>query len=126
MERHPQHGHAGNAGRKATETLTRSEELLVRIRRIGREMEERVGQLLGKEHAMSQHMLSAQSSGAILSEPRRKEIFAALVDVQDRHIPVAESRIAVALRFGVSEKQVRQIEREGLDHGWPPLDDAEG
>src|SRR5262249_12338409 len=27
----------------------------------------------------------------------------------------------VAARFGVSEQQVRHIEREGLDNGWPPL-----
>ena len=28
---------------------------------------------------------------------------------------------AVAERYGVSEGQVRQIEREGLDNSWPPL-----
>jgi hypothetical protein len=33
----------------------------------------------------------------------------------------AESRKVVGERFGVSEGQVRQIEREGLDNGWPPL-----
>jgi hypothetical protein len=33
----------------------------------------------------------------------------------------AESRKTVAERFGVSEGQVRQIEREGLDNDWPPL-----
>ena len=27
----------------------------------------------------------------------------------------------VAGSFGVSEKQVKQIEEEGLDHEWPPL-----
>jgi hypothetical protein len=34
---------------------------------------------------------------------------------------VALSRKAVADRFGVTEQQVRQIEREGLDGNWPPL-----
>ena len=57
----------------------------------------------------------------LLSEPRRREIFLALVEAQDRGLGVAESRRATAERFRVSEKQVREIEREGLDHRWPPL-----
>ena len=56
-----------------------------------------------------------------LSEEHRKEIFLALVDAQDHEMDVAESRKLVVQRFGVSESQVRQIEREGLDHQWPPL-----
>jgi DNA-directed RNA polymerase sigma subunit (sigma70/sigma32) len=56
-----------------------------------------------------------------LPEERRKEIFLALVDAQDHEMTVAQSRQAVAARFGVSESQVRQIEREGLDNNWPPL-----
>ena len=56
-----------------------------------------------------------------LPEALRKEIFLALVDAQDHEMTVAQSRKAVAERFGVTENQVRQIEREGLDRGWPPL-----
>jgi DNA-directed RNA polymerase sigma subunit (sigma70/sigma32) len=56
-----------------------------------------------------------------LPEPRRKEIFLALVEAQDNEMSSAESRKAVAERFGVSEGRVRQIEREGLDNDWPPL-----
>ena len=56
-----------------------------------------------------------------LPEPRRKEIFLALVEAQDRGMSPAESKKLVAWRFAVSEGQVRQIEREGLDHDWPPL-----
>ena len=56
-----------------------------------------------------------------LPEPRRKDIFLALVDAQDHGMSPAESRKVVAERFGVSEGQVRQIEREGLDNSWPPL-----
>ena len=56
-----------------------------------------------------------------LPEPRRKDIFLALVEAQDHGMSPAESRKVVAERFGVSEGQVRQIEREGLDNGWPPL-----
>jgi hypothetical protein len=56
-----------------------------------------------------------------IAEDRRKEVFPALVDAQDHEMDVAQSRNFVAQRFGVSEHQVRQIEREGLDCGWPPL-----
>jgi hypothetical protein len=57
----------------------------------------------------------------LLSEPRRRDIFLALVEAQDRGLSVAESRRVTAEHFRVSEKQVREIEREGLDHRWPPL-----
>jgi hypothetical protein len=56
-----------------------------------------------------------------ISEDCRKEIFLALVDAQDHEIDVAQSRRLVVQRFGVSESQVRRIEREGLDRQWPPL-----
>jgi hypothetical protein len=56
-----------------------------------------------------------------LPEPRRKEIFLALVEAQDRKMSPAASRKLVAGCFGVSEDQVRQIEQEGLDNDWPPL-----
>ena len=56
-----------------------------------------------------------------LPEPRRKEIFLALVDAQDHEIPVAQSFKLIAERFSVQENQVRDIEREGLDNQWPPL-----
>jgi hypothetical protein len=56
-----------------------------------------------------------------LSEARRKEIFLALVEAQDHDMGVAQSRRLIADRFGVSEGQIRQIEREGLDQQWPPL-----
>jgi hypothetical protein len=56
------------------------------------------------------------------TEARRKEIFRALVDAQDQEMPVDVSRKVVAEWFGVSEDQVRLIEREGLDNRWPPLE----
>jgi DNA-directed RNA polymerase specialized sigma subunit len=65
----------------------------------------------------------AQQTGEALPEARRKQIFLALVDAQDHDMTVDLSRKAVAERFGVSEGQVRQIEREGLDNDWPPLGD---
>jgi hypothetical protein len=57
-----------------------------------------------------------------LSEERRKEIFLALVDAQDHEMDVPQSRKLVVQRFGVSEYQVRQIEREGMENQWPPLE----
>jgi hypothetical protein len=62
-----------------------------------------------------------QQTDKHLPESERKEVFLALVDAQDHDLTVAQSRKVVARRFGVSEGQVRQIEREGLDNGWPPL-----
>lgn len=56
-----------------------------------------------------------------LSETRRKQIFLGLVQVQDQGVKVAESRKIIARRFGVSEDQIRQIEEQGLEAGWPPL-----
>ena len=56
-----------------------------------------------------------------LSEPRRKEIFLALVNAQDQKLSILESREVVAKRFLVSDKQVRQVEEEGLAKRWPPL-----
>ena len=50
-----------------------------------------------------------------LAEGKRKEVFLALVDAQDHEMDVAQSRKLVVQRFGISESQVRQIEREGLE-----------
>jgi NADH:ubiquinone oxidoreductase subunit E len=55
-------------------------------------------------------------------EARRKEIFQALVEVQDTgEVTVPQSRKLIAERYGVSESQLKQIELEGLDRQWPPL-----
>ena len=60
-------------------------------------------------------------SGDNLPEPRRQEVFLALVEAQDQGTAVAQSRKLIAERFGLSENQIREIEREGLDRQWPPL-----
>jgi hypothetical protein len=56
-----------------------------------------------------------------LPEERRREIFRALVEAQDRGTPPAESRADVAKQFGITPKQLQDIEREGLNNTWPPL-----
>lgn len=65
---------------------------------------------------MSPHQVEEQ-----LPEPRRKEIFLALVETQDQAVGVVRSRQLISHRFGVSVDQIRRIEQEGLDHEWPPL-----
>jgi hypothetical protein len=57
----------------------------------------------------------------VLTEERRKEIFAALVAAQDGGLDVAASRKKVAADHGLTAKRVETIEREGLDAQWPPL-----
>jgi hypothetical protein len=56
-----------------------------------------------------------------LSKARRQEVFLALVEAQDQGSSLKDSRAEVARRFGVAIDGVRDIEREGLDAGWPPL-----
>jgi hypothetical protein len=57
-----------------------------------------------------------------LAENLRKKIFLALVSAQDQDLEVGQSRKLMVQRFGVSENQVLQIEREGIDNQWPPLE----
>jgi hypothetical protein len=56
-----------------------------------------------------------------LTDEFRREVFLALVTAQDGGTPVVQSRLAVAADFGLSEPDVRRIEREGIEAGWPPL-----
>lgn len=58
----------------------------------------------------------------LLTEDRRKEIFAALVAAQDGGLGVVASREKVASEAGVTPDEVRRIEQEGLKAQWPPLD----
>jgi hypothetical protein len=72
--------------------------------------------VLSKEESMPQP--PAESN---LSEEHRKEIFLALVEAQDQELDVAKSRKLITDRFKISDAQLRQIEREGIDQQWPPL-----
>jgi hypothetical protein len=55
------------------------------------------------------------------TEEQRRVIFAALVALQDKGMEVSRSREQVARRFGLSPRVLRDIEREGVAHEWPPL-----
>jgi hypothetical protein len=59
--------------------------------------------------------------GDEIPEVRRKEIFGVLVLAQDFQMTVPESRRMACERFGLTEGQVRAIEREGIRRKWPPL-----
>jgi len=56
-------------------------------------------------------------------EERRKEIFRALVELQDKGLATEPSRIQIANQFCVSITEVQHVEREGIANKWPPLSD---
>jgi hypothetical protein len=62
-------------------------------------------------------MLGQQSEGSI-PEHIRQKMFHLLVTGQDMEMTVAESRRMITDKFGVSEDQVRRVEREGIQRGW--------
>jgi hypothetical protein len=57
-----------------------------------------------------------------IAELRQKEIFQILVGLQDQGLDVRQSRARVAEQESISIDQIREIEREGLIHNWPPLE----
>jgi len=60
-----------------------------------------------------------------LTTQQRQEIFHALVTTQDLGLmTVAQSRQHIMKQFDITDAQLRQIEEEGLDKEWPPLDKA--
>jgi hypothetical protein len=63
--------------------------------------------------------------GKRLTLQQKKEIFHALVATQDTGLmTVAQSREKVSREFEITDSQLRQIEEEGLDKEWPPLNEA--
>jgi hypothetical protein len=56
-----------------------------------------------------------------LSTGQRMEVFRALVEVQDAGMSLPQSRQTICQKFAVNERQLKRIEREGLDANWPPL-----
>ena len=60
-----------------------------------------------------------------LTVQQRKEIFLSLVTAQDRgDLSVPQTRQEVTKQFDITDAQLRQIEEEGLEKEWPPLDEA--
>jgi hypothetical protein len=59
-----------------------------------------------------------------LTLQQRREIFRALVDTQDQNtMSVAESRQSIIKHYKITDAQLRQIEEEGSDRDWPPLNE---
>jgi hypothetical protein len=59
-----------------------------------------------------------------LTQQQKQEIFHVLVTTQDVVNNVPKSRQLVTERFEISEKQLREIEDEGIENEWPPLSEA--
>ena len=60
-----------------------------------------------------------------LTTQQRQEIFRAIVTTQDLGLmTVSESVQHVVKQFEITEVQLRQIEDEGIDKEWPPLNEA--
>ena len=60
-----------------------------------------------------------------LTVAQKQEIFHALVTTQDLGLmTVAQSVQYVAKQFDITEAQLRQIEEEGIEKEWPPLNEA--
>ena len=65
--------------------------------------------------------MAQRATDEAIPQERRMEIFRALVEAQDGSMTLLQSRDVVARRFGVTQRQIRSIEKEGLDGDWPPL-----
>ena len=65
--------------------------------------------------------MTKQVEGHQLPVERRMELFQAVVELQDTGVDTVVTRRRVAKQFGVTERDVRRIEEEGLQEEWPPL-----
>jgi hypothetical protein len=53
---------------------------------------------------------------------RRRQIFAALVLLQDQHVVTLDaSRLRIMAEHDIGLEQLKEIEREGINGDWPPL-----
>jgi hypothetical protein len=60
-----------------------------------------------------------------LTLQQRRDIFRTLVSTQDMAMmPVSQSRQQIMKQFEITDSQLRQIEDEGLEKEWPPLNEA--
>ncbi len=58
---------------------------------------------------------------SLMSLKLRRDIFRALVALQDSGETVVVSRDIIAKQFDLTRRQIRSIEDEGIDNEWPPL-----
>ena len=57
-----------------------------------------------------------------LTIQERKEIFLALVTLQDTRVSVSDSKQKVMADYNLTPKLLEQIVEEGTDKEWPPFD----
>jgi crotonobetainyl-CoA:carnitine CoA-transferase CaiB-like acyl-CoA transferase len=58
-----------------------------------------------------------------LTVEQRREIFRELVHTQDVVRNVPRSKQLVTKKYGITEAQLKQIEDEGIERQWPPLEE---
>ncbi len=58
-----------------------------------------------------------------LTVQQRREIFQNLVEQQDHGLSVPESRDRVIQLYKITDAQLKQIEDEGVEKEWPPLNE---
>ena len=59
-----------------------------------------------------------------LTVGQKKTIFSALVTIQDQgELSVTDSMKQVCEQFHITERQLRQLQDEGIEKEWPPLDE---
>lgn len=59
-----------------------------------------------------------------LTVGQKKDIFRALVTLQDQgDLSVPDSMKQVCEQFHITERQLRQLQDEGIEKEWPPLDE---
>lgn len=59
-----------------------------------------------------------------LTVSQRREIFQTLVTTQDEGMKVSQSLEHVSKQFEITDAQIRQIQDEGIEKQWPPLDEV--
>jgi DNA-directed RNA polymerase sigma subunit (sigma70/sigma32) len=60
-----------------------------------------------------------------LTVAQRREIFQTLVATQDEgQMSVPQSLEHVSKQFDITDAQIRQIQDEGIEKQWPPLDEV--
>jgi hypothetical protein len=77
--------------------------------------------LTGADRRQEDETMPKKEVEKFLPTAERQAIFLALVEAQDGKMGVVQSRKEIAERFGISDRQLKRIEEEGIEGEWPPL-----
>ena len=61
-------------------------------------------------------------SNAAIAVERRQQVFADVVAAQDEGLSVLAARARVCKQHDLATEVVKDIEREGIENVWPPLE----